>query len=1064
MQNDADWIASFNSVSKRLHFKETPVSVEQFINDDKFLGKLTRQGEEIYPRWKKELDFIMKEHSKYVPVFTGAIGCLAGDVKVSLLDGRELTIPQIMKERKQGKRHWTYSYDIKREKLVPGKVIDALLSGTKVENIVEVEIDKGEKIKCTHNHPFLLSSGKYKNAEDLQPGDSLMPLYRYTATKGYELIGAYKGQWRSTFHLVSEEINGPTPKYHCIHHKDCIKENNSPENLEVMTCKAHWYLHGHVLSPFKTIPGFASECAKKSKRWTGPGNEQQRKEASDRLEQRNKEGQGKRAVEKRWSTGDVKAKRKAESNRLKEKNEQGLAKKATIIRWEKEGAAENQSKKMKKFWEEIGHPEGCLCAICKAVRGETKGEGNSMYGKTPWNKRPTEIRICELKNCVITFECSIDSKKRFCSLQCSGKSRRGVSAWNSGLTKETDSRIEAYGKKVSAAKKKRNHKVISVKRLTKRLDVYDLSIEKYHNFALTSGVFVHNTGKSRAAIIGIAYSMHTLLCLKDPWGYFHKDAAGKMAIVFFNLNKTLSESKGFNILQNYLLHSDWFLARGRVSGTVERKIHFPLFEYILASPQAEGEVGQDVILALMDEVDSPKSTMKTKEKVIKSVESALRRLENRFVENGQTLGKFFIVASKQERAAFIDAFVTKRKNNPEVHVVDMPVWEAEERAEYGDKKFAIRLGDLYTPSKIMDDPEEIRKTLADGFRIVQIPDTPKFRRAFMEDIVGALRDFAGISVSYMRKNKLFKTEKYLLDCYDKNKLDPIKVVSIELGTKDEKDLIHFLDVEKIRMPRGVPRCIHGDIAYAHGINAYGLAMSGISGWSKVNRENEYGEIVMEKLPAVETDFVMRIVAPEGDEIPMSRVRKFIIDLKKIYNFNIVLASFDLVLASKDTSQILEKAGIECDYMSLDKKPEIYRSFRDIVKEQRWTCHNHPYLHFELANLEDDPITNKIDHPEEVVVAHVLPDGSMDERVIKGSKDCSDSVAGSAMKAIEKCEMPPDIEIMKRALETATKSEELPPYWWVNESSMKGPMRETKSEESKPSKGFTNLFRKSQNGS
>jgi tRNA-splicing ligase RtcB len=39
-----------------------------------------------------------------------------------------------------------------------------------------------------------------------------------------------------------------------------------------------------------------------------------------------------------------------------------------------------------------------------------------------------------------------------------------------------------------------NHKVIAVEFLTGRADVYCLQVEKYHNFALTAGVFVHNCG------------------------------------------------------------------------------------------------------------------------------------------------------------------------------------------------------------------------------------------------------------------------------------------------------------------------------------------------------------------------------------------------------------------------------------------------------------------------------------------------------------------------------------------------------------------------------------------
>jgi len=570
------------------------------------------------------------------------------------------------------------------------------------------------------------------------------------------------------------------------------------------------------------------------------------------------------------------------------------------------------------------------------------------------------------------------------------------------------------------------------------------------------------TGKSRAAILGTCYATYRLLELRDPWGYHHKDAAGKMAIVFFNLNKTLSESKGFNIYQNYLCNSPWFCERGRIAGTVEKRIYFDLFEYVLASPIAQAELGQDVILAIMDEVDSPKSTIKTKEKVIKSVTSTLRRLENRFVDRGQTLGKFWIVASKQEQAAFIDAYVLEKKDDPEVYIVDMPVWEAEEKAEYGDKTFAVKLGDIYTPSKMLEDAEEIRLALADGFKIINVPDIPKFRKAFAEDVIGSLRDYAGISASGQRKNKLFKTEQYLLQCYDKKKEDPVSQIDVPLGIKDERELMFYLDSKKIRVPRNVPRFIHGDIAYAHGANAYGLAMSCVSGWSSISRENDNGEIIIEKLPVVETDFVMRILAPEGDEIPLGRIRKFIIDLKKMCGFNIVQASFDLQTMSKDTTQILEKAGVECDWISVDKKPEIYRSFRDVCKEERWCCHAHACLHLELSNLEDDPNTNKIDHPQQMIATVVSEDGVISQEVVTGSKDCADAVAASAMNAIEKCAMPPDIEIMKRALGAAIQKDPLRDLWWVDSSGLPRPKTEEKKIE-KPKSGFANLFKKSQLG-
>jgi len=42
---------------------------------------------------------------------------------------------------------------------------------------------------------------------------------------------------------------------------------------------------------------------------------------------------------------------------------------------------------------------------------------------------------------------------------------------------------------------KDNHRVVAIERLEKRVDVYDIEVPHTHNFALASGVFVHNSAK-----------------------------------------------------------------------------------------------------------------------------------------------------------------------------------------------------------------------------------------------------------------------------------------------------------------------------------------------------------------------------------------------------------------------------------------------------------------------------------------------------------------------------------------------------------------------------------------
>jgi len=61
------------------------------------------------------------------------------------------------------------------------------------------------------------------------------------------------------------------------------------------------------------------------------------------------------------------------------------------------------------------------------------------------------------------------------------------------LTKE-DSLMPLYEKEINIIPKN-NHKIKLIERLNQRIDVYDIEVSNTHNFALASGVFVHNSAK-----------------------------------------------------------------------------------------------------------------------------------------------------------------------------------------------------------------------------------------------------------------------------------------------------------------------------------------------------------------------------------------------------------------------------------------------------------------------------------------------------------------------------------------------------------------------------------------
>ena len=105
----------------------------------------------------------------------GNFGCFTADTKVKLTDGRDLSFVKLVEEHKQGKKNFTFSVD--ENGLVKIAEIKNPRLTIKNAEIKKVILDNGEEIKCTLNHRFMLKDGSYKEAKDLMPGDSLMPMY-----------------------------------------------------------------------------------------------------------------------------------------------------------------------------------------------------------------------------------------------------------------------------------------------------------------------------------------------------------------------------------------------------------------------------------------------------------------------------------------------------------------------------------------------------------------------------------------------------------------------------------------------------------------------------------------------------------------------------------------------------------------------------------------------------------------------------------------------------------------------------------------------------------------------
>jgi hypothetical protein len=361
--------------------------------------------------------------------------CLAGDVKISLVNGTEVPIQDLV----GNPPFWVYSYDLESKKIVPGKAIVSLAS---TRELVEVMLDNNEKIRCTPDHPFLMRDGTYHEAQHLQPGDSLMPFYRFTSDEGcvgYEmLLEPDEKKW----HYTHRYFAAPKP-YGCtlVHHRNFNSKDNSPDNLRWMSKADHSSLHstGHV-----------------------------------------------------WSD---EAKQKARLSKLGDLNPM-----------KREDVRQKMREAKKKFY--VEHPEVALLLGRQAAaaasearqnwppeRNEDFRETMSSVGKKSWADPDYRRKM--------TFVGGTCSKGGLSLRGISKKSRWSVERYQQYLAQlratNTPEKLQERGRHISEAKRAAqievcvNHKVLSVVFLPGVHPTYDLTVDKYHNFALTAGVFTHNT-------------------------------------------------------------------------------------------------------------------------------------------------------------------------------------------------------------------------------------------------------------------------------------------------------------------------------------------------------------------------------------------------------------------------------------------------------------------------------------------------------------------------------------------------------------------------------------------
>ncbi len=445
----------------------------------------------------------------YVVEGDSAGGCFSGETKVALADGRNLSFLELIKEQNEGKEHFGYTI-LDSGDIGIQKIINIRKTKTAAE-VVKIILDNDQELICTPEHLFMLREGNYKPAAELQKTDSLMPLNKQKSKlgkkitiKGYELVFNPKdSRWVFT-HLLADEYNLRKGIYTEIqgahrHHKDFNKLNNNPNNICRMNKEEHLALHSLL-----AVENF------------------QRKEVLDKLRELRKTPEFREKIRRKMLIMQNELRKRALAQWENEEYKKYMVHKfldfynsnpeyrkeslqrLNLAQKEYWSSFENrlmQAKRVTQLFKE--HPEQKSLLSEKAKEQWKDSElklWRSEKTKEQWTpefriKRKIAYDQTYFNNTMKVLRKVYEEKKdvdlaQFEKMRKESKNRNILSykTFSNRFFNDNSDRLRE-------AVINYNHKIKEIIHLTEGIDVYDLEVPGTHNFALASGIFVHNSAK-----------------------------------------------------------------------------------------------------------------------------------------------------------------------------------------------------------------------------------------------------------------------------------------------------------------------------------------------------------------------------------------------------------------------------------------------------------------------------------------------------------------------------------------------------------------------------------------
>lgn len=537
-------------------------------------------------------------------------------------------------------------------------------------------------------------------------------------------------------------------------------------------------------------------------------------------------------------------------------------------------------------------------------------------------------------------------------------------------------------------------------------DMVELFEGHYHEVALGGSL---GWGKSFFSTTALSYVLYQMSCLRDPQRAYGIAGGSHIYLAMLSRTEKVVRRVAINELLGKITHSRYFKEKfSHQAAPSNLEIRFPKnIQIVGGSTGSSAIIGLNAFAGFIDETSFMGDTKEVDrsgrvisvdkgEAIYKSI---IRRMKSRFQKVGRLPGIMILASSKERPVAFVEQRIqqAREQDDHNFFVREYATWDVKPKEAFTGQFFKVAAGNDRVQSRILSgDKAEEDKFQDLGLRIVDVPE--EYRPDFERDLDGSLRDIAGVATQavspYMQRSE------QLYSAIDDTLINPVggedSGEAQEEWTSGTPLVIQWGRVATAfdrRLPGGytevawrpkrnptVTRYAHIDPSLTG--DSTGLAIGHISGWTEVVRRDPTGEEYNELAPVIETDLLLRIMPPPGDEILLSDVRSIIYQFQE-HGFSFGFVSMDSY-QSADALQQLRKRGVEAEVVSVDKTTEPYDVLKTALYENRVRMHRNDWVIRELSQLQRVPRTGgrgfKIDHPK------IGSDGR------PGTKDVADALA------------------------------------------------------------------------